>query len=249
MAIPLSPHWLVVMSDRHRSPHDDIDPTHRGPFDLVIFDMDGTVVDERSSWEWLHDHFGVSNETNWLRYERGEISDEEFMRADIALWFAQNPRIHVEDLRNVLQRATIMPGTRELVASLHAAGVATCILSGGLDLLAKRVCHETGIDMYVANSLTTDEEGYLRGEGVCVVEIRDKGRPTRDLLSALSIPKARAAAVGNSIWDGAMFREVGFSIAFAPFNDGIDRIANVTIQEKDMRRCAPYLLHPDATRP
>jgi phosphoserine phosphatase len=241
-SLPLSPPWLSVVSRRHPSPRDDIDPAHRGPFDLVLFDMDGTVVDEKSSWEWLHEHFGVSNEENWRRYERGEISDEEFMRADVALWCIDGRRVHRAELEQVLSKATIMPGTAELVSALRSAGVATCILSGGLDLLARRVCLETGIDMYVANSLVVDEAGFLAGDGLCVVEIRDKGRPTRDLLRVLNVPPERAAAIGNSIWDAPMFREVGFSIAFAPFPDGVDKAADVTIREKDLRLCGPHLL-------
>lgn len=240
--LPLDPPWLTVVDARHRAIRSEIDPSHRGPFDIVLFDMDGTVVDEKSSWEWLHEHFGVSNEANWARYERGEISDEEFMSSDIALWCVDGRRVHMDEVREILRKAPIMPGTKELVADLKRAGVATCIMSGGLDVLARRVCEETGIDMYVANGLVSEPDGWLLGRGICVVEIRDKGRPTRDLLAALGIPKARAASVGNSIWDARMFRETGFSIAFNPFPDGVEQAADVVIKEKDMRLCAPHLL-------
>jgi phosphoserine phosphatase len=241
-AVPLRPPWLGVVSARHRSPRLELAPDPRRKFDLVLFDMDGTVVDEKSSWEWLHDHFGVSNERNWARYQRGEISDEEFMASDIAMWCVDGRRVHMDEIRAILANAPIVPGTKELVERLHHAGAATCIMSGGLDVLARRVCEETGIDMYVANSLTLDDAGYLAGEGVCVVEIRDKGTPTRALLRALGVPKARAAAVGNSIWDATMFRECGFSIAFNPFPDGVERAADVVVREKDMRRLAEHLL-------
>lgn len=240
--LPLTPPWLNVVDAHRRSPLTEIDPAHRAPFDLVLFDMDGTVVDEKSSWEWLHEHFGVSNEKNWARYQAGEISDEEFMASDIALWCVDGRRIHRDEVEAILRKAPIMPGTRELVTELKRAGVATAIMSGGLDVLARRVCLETGIDMYVANGLVTDPDGWIAGQGICVVEIRDKGRPTRDLLRLLGVAPERAAAVGNSIWDSTMFREVGFSIAFNPFPDGVAETADVVIHEKDMRLCAPHLL-------
>ena len=33
-------------------------------YDLVIFDMDGVLTRDRSSWTFVHDMMGVSNEHN-----------------------------------------------------------------------------------------------------------------------------------------------------------------------------------------
>ena len=52
----------------------------------VVFDCDGVLVDAVSSWRTLHDHFGTDNSENLQRFIRGEITDVEFMRLDIAKW-------------------------------------------------------------------------------------------------------------------------------------------------------------------
>ena len=44
-------------------------------FDLVAFDMDGVLVDYRSCWTWIHDHFSVDNEDALNEFIDGRIDD------------------------------------------------------------------------------------------------------------------------------------------------------------------------------
>lgn len=224
--------WLQVVSTRHADPRQDV-AEGRG-LDLVLFDMDGTLV-EGSSWELLHEAQGVSNEHNWLRYQRGELDDLEFIRSDIALWRIGGREVHVDDLARALDRAVIMDGAREVVAGLRERGIATCIVSGGLDLLARRVCLELGIDMYVANGIRLRESGHVDGEGILYVEIRDKGKASRDILRKLGVAPERAAAVGNSAFDVPMFRACSFGVAFNPSDHVVRRAARHVVEGQDMR--------------
>ncbi|HEX2022768.1 MAG TPA: HAD family phosphatase [Candidatus Thermoplasmatota archaeon] len=232
--------WLQVVSARQASPREDARRPD-APLDLVIFDMDGTLVDA-SSWEIVHAAHGVSNDHNWRRYQRGELDDVEFMRSDIALWHVGGREVHVEDVARMLERAPLMPGAREVVAGLRARGVATCILSGGIDLLARRVCLDLGIDMYVANGLRLRESGHLQGDGIPFVEIRDKGRTAREILRKLGVPRERAAAVGNSAYDVPMFEACAFGVAFDPADPAVRRAARFVVEGKDMRPVLDRLL-------
>lgn len=230
--------WLQVVSTRHLDPRDDVDRAKPG-LELVLLDMDGTLVD-CSSWELVHEAFGVANEANWARYRRGELDDLEFMRSDIALWLVGGRRVHVDEVDRILAGAPLMPGARELAEGLRKAGVATCILSGGLDVLARRVCEDLGLDMYVANGLRLLESGHLHGDGLPFVEIRDKGRLARAILGKLGVPRARAAAVGNSEYDVGMFQACGFGVAVNPSDDAVRRHARHVVEGKDLR---PVLRH------
>lgn len=221
--------------------HIEPDPERR--YDVVLLDMDGTLVDERSSWEWVHHHFGVSNRTNWLKYEQGEIDDEEFTRSDIALW-TEEGQVHIDDVRSSLHKAPLMPGTRTLVEALHGAGSLPVIVSGGLDVLAHRVAQTLDIPLVAANGVEVEEDGYLNGNPRIHVPIRDKTTPSRAILDALEVPGARAAAVGNSRYDEGMFRVCDLGIAFYPLDDDVRAAADVVIEEKDLARCIPHLL-PD----
>ena len=233
--------WLQVVSARHGDPRRDL--AHPpGPLELVFLDMDGTLV-HGSTWEVLHEHYGVSNETNWLRYQRGELDDHEFIKSDIALWRIDERPIHVDEIEDVLRRRTrIMDGAKGLVDALHARGVATCIVSGGLDLLARRVCLELGIDMYVANGLRLDDAGHVSGEGLVFIEIKDKGRITRQLREKLGVAKERTAAVGNSAYDVPMFREAGFGVAFNPSDHWVRRNARHVVEGTDLRGVVRHLV-------
>lgn len=238
--VSLAEGWLQVVSTRHASPREDVDREKPG-LELVLLDMDGTLV-PGSTWEVLHEAYGVSNEQNWLRYQRGELDDLAFIRSDVALWRVPDRNVHVDDLVAVLDKVPMMDGARELVAGLRERGVATCILSGGLDLLARRVCLELGIDMYVANGLRLLESGHLHGDGFVFVEIRDKGKAAREILRRLGVPKHRAAAVGNSAYDVPMFRQTGLGVAFNPSDDWVRRAADHVVEGTDMRRVLPLLL-------
>jgi len=233
--------WLQVVSTHHRDPRHDVDRTKPG-LELVLLDMDGTLV-HGSTWEILHEHYGVSNEVNWLRYQRGELDDHAFIRSDIALWRVDERPVHVDEIDEILHKRTrIMDGAKELVDALRARGIATCIVSGGLDLLARRVCLELGIDMYVANGLRLKESGHVSGEGLVFIEIKDKGRTTREILKRLGVPRARTAAVGNSAYDVPMFRECGFGVAFNPSDHYVRRMARHVVEGVDMRDVIPHLV-------
>lgn len=237
-AIDLANGWLQVVSARSKSPWEDVDRQREG-LELVVFDLDGTLV-HGSAWEILHEAFGVSNEANWQAYQRGELDDHAFIASDIALWKGRD--VHVSDLERVLAGARIMDGAKEVVDGLKRLGIATCIVSGGLDILARRVCLELGIDMYVANGVRLKESGHVAGEGLVFVEIQDKGRTTREILQKLGVPKSRTASVGNSAYDVPMFRETGFGIAFNPSDDHVRRKARVVVEGTDMREVLHHLL-------
>ena len=42
---------------------------------LVVFDMDGVLTDIISSWRYVHDFFGSSNDRSVNAYLKGEIDD------------------------------------------------------------------------------------------------------------------------------------------------------------------------------
>ena len=58
----------------------------------VAFDCDGVLADSISSWRTIHDHFGTSSKDLLQRFMAGELTDSEFMAADIALWKENVPK-------------------------------------------------------------------------------------------------------------------------------------------------------------
>ena len=99
---------------------------------MVVFDMDGVLVDIDSSWQTIHRAFGVDNEDNFRGHLQGEIDYLEFMQSDIELWGS----VHRDQIQRILEHVPLMEGVKETFNQLQLAGKSTAIISSGLELLA-----------------------------------------------------------------------------------------------------------------
>jgi phosphoserine phosphatase len=210
-------------------------------YDMVAFDLDGVIVADRSSWEWVHRSFGVDNSHSLKRFCDGEIDDKEFMATDIAMWKEMDPDICLEDIRKILMGARVNSGSVETVQALKEQGVITCIISGGIDLLADHIGEKYGVDRVMSNGLAADETGKLTGEGILRVKLRDKASALRQMLEEFNIAPERCAAIGNSWVDIPMFEVAKFGIAFNPIDGETITAADVTVESDDLRDVLRYL--------
>ncbi len=208
---------------------------------LVVFDMDGVLADVESSWVFVHKRFGVNNDHSLYAYLRGEIDDIEFIHRDIALWREKDPTVDEGKISRILADVPLMAGAREAVAGLRNKGYKTAIVSAGIDLLARRIASECGIDIHLANGLMTEPSGALTGEGILNVRLRDKGDAVARAAESLMIPLKDTTSVGNSRYDVTMFERTGTSIAFHPSDDYVRSRAKIVIEEGDLTTLLKYL--------
>jgi phosphoserine phosphatase len=206
------------------------------PLRFVAFDMDGTLVNVASSWAAVHEHFGVHNADGLRRFLANEIDDHEFIRSDIRIWWRADPDLTLETIDRILAEVPLMPGAHALVDALHARGVRTAIVSGGIDLLARRIGRELGIDLVLANGFRTSSDGRLTGEGIVRVPINDKERVVRELQAQLGVAPPETAAVGNSAIDVGMFRRSRVGVAFLPEDDAVRRAATHVVAVRDLAK-------------
>ena len=83
---------------------------------LVVFDMDGTLIRPKSSWQILHDHFGTDNREMLARYLRHEVSAAEIVAKDLELWTTANGGpINAATVNRALDGAEPLPGAAEAV--------------------------------------------------------------------------------------------------------------------------------------
>ena len=105
----------------------------------VAFDCDGVLADSISSWKTIHDHYGTDSGELLSQFMAGELSDSEFMAADIALWKEKSPKIHRDDIFRAYSGCKLMEGAKELVAELKENGVYVAIVSAGVDLYVQSI--------------------------------------------------------------------------------------------------------------
>jgi len=205
---------------------------------LVIFDMDGVLVDVESSWDWIHTHYGIDNGHTVQAYLENEIDDMEFMNRDIAQWIEKGMRKH--ELYEILARVPLMPGARGCLRTLRHHGVSTAIVSAGLDVLAERIARELKIDYVIANGIEI-QGGNLTGRGILRVSPRGKDGPIKALCRKLKIPREMVVSIGNSHFDIRMFHITGKGIAFNPMDQATQAAADVVITTKDLNLILPHV--------
>ena len=179
---------------------------------LVVFDMDGTLLQARSCWAQIHDHFGTDNSDMLKLYVENKISDQEFVRADINTWEEKsNVKIDEKYVNSILDKIEPIDGAEELVAGLHNNGIETIFLTGGIQFLANKWAKQWNMKKPLANDLIDGEDGHL------MVNVRAsghaKGPVMNQLLKKMKLSKENVAAVGDTVVDLPMFERAGLSIA------------------------------------
>lgn len=200
--------------------------------------MDGVLVDIKSSWTIVHKAFNIDERETFQRYLRGEFDYLEFMRKDIGFW----GHVNENQIRKILDQVPIMHGTEYTFTMLRKNGYKTAIISSGISILAEKLKKKLGIDHVFANELLKDKNGLLTGEGNPVVPLWDKGKVLEHLLNKLAIKPHHCAVVGDSIFDIPLFDLAGFSIAFNSKDKRVNKIANVSIENNDLRDILPYFI-------
>jgi phosphoserine phosphatase len=174
--------------------------------------MDGTLLQARSCWAQIHDHFGTDNSDMLKLYVENKISDQEFVRADINTWEEKsNVKVDEKYVNSILDKIEPIDGAEELVAGLHNNGIETIFLTGGIQFLADKWAKQWNMKKPLANDLIDGEDGHL------MVNVRASGHakgPVMDqLLKKMKLSKKNVAAVGDTVVDLPMFERAGLSIA------------------------------------
>jgi phosphoserine phosphatase len=208
---------------------------------LVFFDMDGVLLDTVSSWKYIHEHFGTTNERSIMPYLRGDIDYLEFIRRDVSLWKKNGQHVEKKTLQEIMNTIPFIKGAEECVSFLNKHRIHTAIVSAGIDLLADRVARDLGIEYVFANEVKVGLDGRLTGEGVLHVELMQKDKNVAALAQKLHVPLDACAAVGNSCFDIPMLEVCGLGIAFNPEDACIVQSADVVIEGKDLSRLIPAI--------
>jgi phosphoserine phosphatase len=176
---------------------------------LIVFDLDGTLLEAESSWGTLNEFYENDNSETMKLFSVGAIDYPEFMRRDVAAW----PKpIHISSICDVLSGWILRPGAEETLGNLHARGIETAILTGGVELLAAQVAAYLGIERWVANELITDEHGFLTGESRMRVDPLRKEIALERLCRERNIELERCVTIGDSEMDGSFLRASGLGM-------------------------------------
>ena len=132
---------------------------------VVCLDMDRVLVDHLSTWQFVYDKLGISNDESFELYNQGLLDEWEWIKLDLALIksSSQEP-ISDETLRSHMEGMPLMRGWRTLIQHLLDLGVHVAIVSGGLQKTARDIAASFpsehpwrrrwgGIDRHTSNEL------------------------------------------------------------------------------------------------
>ena len=107
---------------------------------LVCLDMDRVLVDHLSTWQFVYDQLGISNDESFELYNQGLLDEWDWIKLDLALIKSAPPGdITDERLRGLMEGMPMMKGWRLLIDHLLNNGVHVAIVSGGLQKTARDI--------------------------------------------------------------------------------------------------------------
>ncbi|MBM4278382.1 MAG: HAD-IB family phosphatase [Deltaproteobacteria bacterium] len=214
-----------------------IQENHR--FKLVIFDLDGTLTQERSIWEYIHVRLGKwygFAEEYQNQFLASKISYEEFCERDAEVWKGMK----VEKMTEIVKTVPFHSGAEELISHLKQRGLKLSIVSSGLSVLSDWVHQKLMFDYSVSNDLL-HENGVLSGKVRIQVHYDKKAEWAEKILKQFGATPEEAIAIGDSKGDIDMFQMAGVSVAFNSSCAELDQVATVCIRSNNLVDIIPKL--------
>jgi phosphoserine phosphatase len=178
---------------------------------LLVADMDSTIVTGETLDE-LADCAGLKPRIAAItaRAMNGELDFKTALRERVAMLRG----LPIEALERTWERVRLTPGARELVATMHAHGAHTALVSGGFSFFTSRVAAQCGFDLHRSNTLL-DDGAVLTGLVAEPILDRDtKLHTLTSLAAARFLPMSATLAVGDGANDLDMLRAAGLGVAF-----------------------------------
>lgn len=180
--------------------------------DLLISDMDSTIITVECIDE-LADFVGKKAEVAQIteRAMNGELDFEAALTERVAL-LAGLPESVLQQAYS--ERVKLMPGAKELVATMKANGGYGVLVSGGFTFFTSRVRDEVGFDEDHSNRLEI-ADGKLTGRVIPPILGKEaKLQSLKHICAIKRIPRPLALAVGDGANDLPMLQAAGLGVAY-----------------------------------
>jgi phosphoserine phosphatase len=140
----------------------------------------------------------------------------------------------------VADRIRVTDGAQELVDTVHAAGGAVGVVSGGFHEILDDLGERLGLDFWRANRLELAGgviTGRVTGD---VIDAAAKADALLEWAEETGIPAERSIAVGDGANDLQMMAVAGLSVAFNA-KDPVRGAADIIIDMQDLSLLLPLL--------
>jgi phosphoserine phosphatase len=204
---------------------------------LVVLDADSTLI-HNEVIELLAEHAGSRDlvEEITRRAMNGELDFAQSLRERVATLAGMS----VSAFEAVARRIRVTDGVPELIDTVHSAGGAVGVVSGGFHEVLDGLGARLGLDFWRANRLAVDKgvvTGHVAG---AIVDAAAKADALLEWAAETGIARSSTVAVGDGANDLQMMEVAALSVAFnakAPVRTSAD----VIVDEQDLSLILPML--------
>ena len=210
----------------------------RYPLKLAIFDIDGTLRRVRDPWIHLHNHLGVADLAKDFpeRWQKGEISYDEWAELDAGLWRGYS----MEKIVGALELNPFRVGARELVEWFNSRSIPCVGISSGLSILNDVTADELKIMEIVSNELQF-EGNICSGKIAIQVNEENKGQVMDKFLQRYGAGEEGVVAFGDGTADIPLLQKAGLGVAICPTNEIVSFSAGHVVGEEPIDRVLPFV--------
>jgi phosphoserine phosphatase len=189
------------------------DTVFRRPKRLIVFDVDGTLIDAEVIDE-LAKVAGVGGKVSEItsRAMNGEIEFKQALKERVRLLKGLN----VEILDSIVENLDVTPGAEELIFALKALGYKIALISGGFMQFVEKIKEKLGIDYVYANNLVI-VNGKLTGDvEEPIIDAKRKAELMQEIAEKENLLMEQVVAIGDGANDRFMLQNSGLGIALYP---------------------------------
>jgi phosphoserine phosphatase len=204
---------------------------------LVVLDADSTLI-HNEVIELFAEHAGSLElvAVITLRAMNGELDFAQSLNARVATLAG----LADSAFDAVADRIRVTDGAQELVDTVHAAGGAVCVVSGGFHEILDDLGERLGLDFWRANRLEVADgtiTGRVTGD---IVDAAAKADALLAWAAQTGIPAECSIAVGDGANDLQMMAVAGLSVAFNA-KEPVRGAADIIIDRQDLSLLLPLL--------
>jgi phosphoserine phosphatase len=206
------------------------DTIFRRPKRLIVFDVDGTLIDAEMIDE-LAKAAGVGGKVSEItsRAMNGEIEFKQALKERVKLLKG----LDVTVLESIVENLDVTPGAEELITALKDLGYKIALISGGFTQFVEKIKEKLRIDYVYANKLVI-EDGKLTGELVKpIIDAQRKAELMHEIAEQENLLMEQVVAVGDGANDRFMLQNSGLGIALYP-KEVLQKVASGVITKNNL---------------
>ncbi len=215
-------------------------------YKLVCFDVDGTLIDNVTfSWQIFHDYFQTDRhrrEDAKNRFFNGQITYKEWAEHDIALWREKNAK--KQDFFKAIKHLRLMNGAIDTLTELKKRRIKLAVISGSLNIMLEKFLpnYEEIFDDVFLSRIYFDEDGNISKIDATEYDMDGKALALRKIAEREKIDLKECVFIGDYLNDYKIIQDAGLGIAFNCEHDELKKVADVVIDNKNLKEILKYIL-------